>query len=88
MEASGHTCVGNPCIICALRGVFFDLGVAPNDNQGEPVSPYPLRLALSRSPSNLPEGEPVTPASLDRPSKFKEVNVTTEVKASFLFVYV
>ena len=47
-EAADHMHEGDPCVVCALRGIF--LALAANESEGGSklsVSPTPLRLALS-----------------------------------------
>ncbi|XP_051136460.1 uncharacterized protein LOC127255119 [Andrographis paniculata] len=42
-----HVHVGDPCVICALRGIFVALSTSSKDSKGEAVAPTSLRVALS-----------------------------------------
>uniref|UniRef100_A0A7N0TYL4 USP domain-containing protein n=1 Tax=Kalanchoe fedtschenkoi TaxID=63787 RepID=A0A7N0TYL4_KALFE len=44
---SEHVHVGDPCVVCALHGIFTDLSLAYTDPRREAVAPTSLRLALS-----------------------------------------
>ncbi|KAF5201079.1 Ubiquitin carboxyl-terminal hydrolase-related protein [Thalictrum thalictroides] len=42
-----HVHVGDPCVVCALYGIFTALNVAYMDSRREAVAPTQLRIALS-----------------------------------------
>ncbi|CAM8929160.1 unnamed protein product [Rhodiola kirilowii] len=47
-STSEHIHVGDPCVVCALHGIFTALSLASTNHQREAVAPTALRLALSK----------------------------------------
>ncbi|KZV13855.1 hypothetical protein F511_44939 [Dorcoceras hygrometricum] len=45
---SEHVHIGDPCVICALYGIFIALSMGSTDNRREAVAPTSLRVALSK----------------------------------------
>ncbi|XP_073159219.1 uncharacterized protein [Henckelia pumila] len=47
-SSSEHVHIGDPCVICALYGIFIALSMGSTDNRREAVAPTTLRVALSK----------------------------------------
>lgn len=52
-SSSGHDCVGNPCVICALSDIFISLRTLSMYTRREAVAPTSLRVALSNRSSDI-----------------------------------
>ncbi|VFQ86618.1 unnamed protein product [Cuscuta campestris] len=47
LRLSEHVHVGDPCVVCALYGIFTALSMASSETQRDVVAPTSLRIALS-----------------------------------------